>query len=67
MDYNAPLPPPPTDNFLEWIANNPEEFSAYLHRVYALSQLTIVIVSGGVTSRFPIKFSETNSLIEIVV
>jgi hypothetical protein len=65
MDFNAPLPSPPDGNYLQWITQNPEAFSAYLHRVYALSQLRIVIITNGASVTYPIKFSETNALIEI--
>lgn len=67
MDHSAPLPPPPDGDFLTWIQKNPEIFSAYLHRVYALSNLVLVITVDGETKKFPIKFGESNAVIEIVV
>jgi len=65
LPYTAPLPPPPTGDYLQWITQNPEAFAAYLHRIYALSQLRIVIITNGVSVTYPIKFSATNALIEI--
>ncbi len=64
-DYNAPLQEPPRYNFLQWIAQNPEAFAAYLQRVYALSNLQIAVTINGVTTRYPIKFSATNAIVEI--
>lgn len=65
MSDNEPLPPPPEGDLLKWLNEKPEEFSAYLRRVYALSNFEIVVIINGQTRKCPIKFSETNATIEI--
>lgn len=67
MFENTPLPPPPKGSLLKWIAQKPEEFSAYLHRVYALSRLEVVVNSGGQITRSPIVFSKGNAAVSIAV
>lgn len=65
MSENEPLPPPPEGDLVRWLNENPEAFSAYLRRVYALSNFEIVVVVDGQTRKFPVLFSATNATVEI--
>lgn len=60
----GPLPPPP-ENFLVWVAQQPEQLRAYLLFLHQLSQLEIVVVQAGVTRRFPLIRAERNAIVQI--
>lgn len=59
---SAPLPAPPTKNFLQWVMANPQEVEAYLRRVVALSHLEIVVRRPNGITRVPVEFSRSNSV-----
>jgi hypothetical protein len=62
----GPLPPPP-ENFLVWVAQQPEQVRSYLLFLHQLSQLEIVVVQGGVTRRFPLIRAERNAIVQIEI
>lgn len=62
----GPLPPPP-ENFLPWVAQQPEQLRAYMLFLHQLSQLEIVVVQGGVTRRFPLIRAERNAIVQIEI
>lgn len=59
---SSPLPPPPSENFLQWALTRPHEVEAYLRRIVALSRLEIVVRSANGTTRVPVEFSRENAL-----
>lgn len=67
MTQDGRLPEPPEGGYLDWVLNNPQQVADYLQTVYAMRQLEVVVVQGGVTRRYPIKFSEGNAVIQIAV
>ncbi len=65
MSRSAQLLKPPTGDLLEWVTSRPEELSAYLQTVYVLSQLKIIVISGGIQREYPVDFSGENASVTI--
>jgi hypothetical protein len=65
MTSTNQLPLPPSGNYLSWMTNHPDEFSAYLQTVFALSRMEVVLTINGVTKRFPLKITGQNAIVEI--
>lgn len=67
MNQAGKIDPPPPGGYLDWVLNNPQQVADYLQTVYALRELEVVVVQNGVTRRYPVKFSPTNAIVQIVV
>ena len=67
MTQDGRIQPPPADDYLQWVLNNPQQVADYLRTVYALRQLEVVVVQGGTTRRYPVKFSDGNAIVQIFV
>lgn len=59
---SAPLPSPPSRDFLKWAIEKPHEVEAYLRRIVLLSRLEIVVRSANGTTRIPVEFSRENAV-----
>jgi len=63
----AKLAPPPTGDFLNWAIQNPDEVSAYLRVIYALSRSETVLTIGAQTVRTPVTLSPENAVFQVRV
>jgi len=66
MSARRLLPPPP-QNFLLWVSQQPDDMRDYLLTLYSLSRLEISVTQSGVTKTFPVNLSGENATVSIVL